>query len=138
MDLQIEASLALISGFRQQNSVGGGRNIGFANITTPEGTTTLFAVSGRVAYSNAITFPPDGEDWRPLFRTIPHPPGHDRDRDTEYKLLETIALTYRHYREIQVTLYLFTERPPCMSCEFVIQQFRDFFPRWELSIRHGE
>lgn len=57
----------------------------------------------------------------------------DRGVDTESKILEDIAhqLGYSKFtvdETIKGNVYLITERPPCPSCQSVIEQFKQMFP----------
>ncbi|WP_046469869.1 polymorphic toxin-type HINT domain-containing protein [Allosalinactinospora lopnorensis] len=71
----------------------------------------------------------------------------DRSADSEQKILEDIAdeLNPRdsngNYPEtrpdIEGSIDLYSERPPCSSCEGVIEQFEREFPNVEVNVRHG-
>lgn len=77
-----------------------------------------------------------GKPISPIFKTFEVPPGHKRDYDSEYLILEELAYRYCQTPEISGTVYLFTERPPCASCSFVIEQFKQRFPNIKLTVNH--
>lgn len=59
------------------------------------------------------------------------------DTDAEYKVLSAIAAVLLEEfdpAEIEGKFYLYTERKPCESCEAVLQQFRDLFPKIEIGV----
>jgi hypothetical protein len=92
---------------------------------------TLIAVSGRKTLPGTVSLVPYGQ-----FQTFSIPPGHDRSADTEYKLLEAIAS--RCDPQSSGVVDLVTERSPCPSCTFVIEQFRKRFPGIKLNIMDGQ
>lgn len=51
----------------------------------------------------------------------------DREVDTESKLLEEIAFRIEHEKKPEGTVMLYTDRYPCISCEFVIKEFKEMF-----------
>ena len=57
------------------------------------------------------------------------------DTDAEYKALSAIADTLDLLDEDKLTgkLYLYTERKPCESCIYVLQQFKDKYPKIEIA-----
>ena len=64
---------------------------------------------------------------------------YDRSVDTESKILEEIAhkLGYNKFKvdeSVTGTIYIFTERKPCLSCEGVINKFKEMFPNIKLFI----
>jgi hypothetical protein len=69
----------------------------------------------------------------PLFN-CEFPPGHLRPYDAEYKILEELAYRYQNTPYITGYINLFTEREPCSSCQYVIEQFRQMFPNIQLNI----
>lgn len=64
----------------------------------------------------------------------------DRNQDTESKILEAVA-TYLdrigYNRDSTGTLYLYTDRKPCDSCENVIGEFSLQYPSLTITILHG-
>ncbi|WP_204103859.1 MULTISPECIES: deaminase domain-containing protein [Spirulina sp. CCY15215] len=57
------------------------------------------------------------------------------DTDAEYKAFSAIAETLEQFgdRNIIGKLYLYTERKPCESCENVIEQFQQQYPKIEIA-----
>ena len=57
------------------------------------------------------------------------------DTDAEYKALSAIADTLDLLDEdkLRGKLYLYTERKPCESCKYIIQQFKDKYPKIEIA-----
>jgi hypothetical protein len=57
------------------------------------------------------------------------------DTDAEYKALSAIADTLDLFErdEQRGKLYLYTEREPCESCNYVLQQFRNKYPNLEIA-----
>ena len=57
------------------------------------------------------------------------------DTDAEYKALSAIADTLDLLDEdnLRGKLYLYTERKPCESCTYVLQQFKDKYPKIEIA-----
>ena len=94
----------------------------------------LFAVSGtKVLCQGAVGLPKT-----PIFKLLDPPPGRYRGYDSEYKLLEEIASRYTQNKNVQGKIDLFTERPPCLSCQDIIRQFRQTFPNIELSVHNRQ
>jgi hypothetical protein len=116
---------------RQELGVGRARNIAIAEFQIGGDTDELIAVSGQAARAGTVGLPQN-----PLFETFEVPPGHSRAFDSEYKLLEALASRYVQTPEVQGTVYLFTERPPCASCRNVIEQFRQQFPNIRLNVNY--
>jgi hypothetical protein len=124
-------SLDRVNQIRQQLGVSRGKNIAFCNFKIGGGSGELIAISGRSARSGTIGLP-----QQPLFKTFEVPPGHSRAYDTEYKLLEELASRYAQTPEVEGTINLFTERPPCDSCSNVIEQFRRRFPNIMVTVNY--
>lgn len=59
--------------------------------------------------------------------------GYLRALDAEVKILEYLA--NRFDQQSQGTVYLFSERPICLSCQGVIRQFTEMFPN--IAVRTG-
>jgi len=109
--------------------IGQRRNIAIAEFQIGNDSGELTAVSGQAIRPGTISLP-----QQPLFKTFESPPGHSRAYDSEYKLLEELASRYAQTPEIQCTVNLVTERQPCVSCSYVIEQFRQRFPDIALNI----
>lgn len=67
--------------------------------------------------------------------TAPAETGFLRDADSEYKILEDLASKLSP--DSQGTINLFTERPACLSCQGVIQQFEEAFPGVKVNLIEG-
>ena len=117
----------------QQLGISRWKNIALADFVMGNEPNSLIAVSGQVTRPGTIGLPNS-----PMFQTFEVPPGHSRAYDSEYKLLEELATRYAQTPEVIGTIKLFTERPPCASCSFVIEQFRQRFPNITLTVTHAE
>jgi The BURPS668_1122 family of deaminases len=61
-----------------------------------------------------------------------------REMDTEFKILENFAQKNVGNPQVQGSINLYTERPPCDSCTNLIQsQFAEKFPNMEVRVYHG-
>jgi hypothetical protein len=107
-----------------------GRNVAVAEVNVGDKSEMLTAVSGKTSPPGTVSVPEN-----PLFTTKPSG-AMTRDYDTEVKLLEDVAKGLPS--DARGTISLYTERPPCNSCEGVIQQFQERFPRINLIVTHGE
>ncbi|CAN1213550.1 Deaminase [Tumidithrix helvetica PCC 7403] len=105
------------------------RNVAIARCWIEETFFELFAISGKTDRKGSVGLPK-----QVMFELLDPPPGHFRGLDSEYKLLEEIASRYTQNKSIKGRIELFTERKPCLSCCYVINQFRQAFPNIELSI----
>ena len=79
--------------------------------------------------------PPEQRILKPLeFPNRPIP----REFDTEYKILENFAQQHKSNPQVQGSINLFTERPPCDSCTDVIKrQFTQLYPNVEVRLYHN-
>lgn len=59
-----------------------------------------------------------------------------RASDSGVKILENIAKDLPS--DARGTISLYTERPPCLSCQGVIQAFQQRFPNVNLIVTHGQ
>jgi hypothetical protein len=118
---------------RQQLGISRWRNIAIADLEIGNEQDSLVAVSGQVTRPGTVGLPNS-----PIFQTFEVPPGHSRAYDSEYKLLEELASRYAQTPAIAGQVNLLTERPPCASCSFVIEQFRQSFPNISLTVTHVE
>ncbi|MGN0494677.1 MAG: deaminase domain-containing protein [Lachnospiraceae bacterium] len=57
-----------------------------------------------------------------------------RDVDTEYKILSDIQKLLGENKNIRGKIKLYTELEPCPSCKYVIQQFKEMYPKLEIEI----
>lgn len=116
---------------RQELGVSAKKNIAVADFQIGNDSGELIAVSGESTRPGTVGLPD-----KPLFKTFEVPPGHSRAYDTEYKILEEVALRYFQTPEVQGNINLWTEREPCASCYYVIEQFRRRFPNITLTVNH--
>lgn len=126
-------SLARIRSIRQQMGVSRFKNIAWADFQIGNNNGFLIAISGQATRPGTVGLPN-----LPLFETFEVPPGHSRAYDSEYKILEELASQYVQTPEVAGTVNLFTERPPCASCSFVIEQFRRRFSNIALTVNYLE
>lgn len=111
------------------------KNVGIARCLIDGEGFELFAISGeKDIYKGAVGLPQS-----PIFKLLDPPPGgRYRGYDTEYKLLEEIASRYTQNKNVQGKIELFTERPPCFSCQNIIGQFSQLFSNIELNVHIGQ
>lgn len=124
--------LARVAQIRQRLGISRFKNIAFADFRIGSDHGELIAISGQSTRPGTVGLP-----QQPFFETFEVPPGHSRAYDSEYKLLEELASRYAQTSEVEGTVNLFTERPPCDSCIFAIEQFRRQFPNITLRVNHG-
>ena len=73
-----------------------------------------------------------------ILKPLPDPKGLPREVDTEYKILENFAQQHKSNPQVQGSINLFTERPPCDSCTDVIKrQFTQLYPNVEVRLYHN-
>lgn len=73
-----------------------------------------------------------------ILKALPDPKGLPREVDTEYKILESFAQQHKANPQVQGSINLFTERPPCDSCTDVIKrQFTQLYPNVEVRLYHN-
>ncbi|WP_144372136.1 deaminase domain-containing protein [Vogesella urethralis] len=73
-----------------------------------------------------------------ILKPLPDPRGVPREVDTEYKILENFAQQHQANPQVQGSINLFTERPPCRSCTDVIkEQFAKMYPNMEVRLYHN-
>ena len=116
---------------REELGVSAYKNIAIADFQIGNDSGELIAVSGRSTRVGTVDLPNE-----PLFKTFEVPPGHSRAYDSEYKILEEVALRYVQKPEVQGNLNILTEREPCDSCCYAIEQFRRRFPNIRLTVNH--
>src|SRR6267378_913955 len=107
-----------------------GRNVAVAETNIGGRSQMLTAISGKASPTGTVPAPTN-----PLFPTKASG-AMTRAFDSEVKLLETIAKDLPSNAEGTVSLY--TERPPCLSCEGVIQAFQQRFPDVNLIVTSGQ
>jgi hypothetical protein len=99
----------------------------------------VFCVSATAKGGNKSPIPQkpkpksEGGQFEP---TIDPYSGYLMDTDSEYKVLSEIADTLEMLYDLHVegTIYLYTERQPCQSCQGVISQFKEKFPNISLPL----
>ena len=125
---------AHIAKIRQEHNVSQRRNIAFAVFQIGNDCGELIGISGEVTRPGTVEVPK-----HPVFQTFDCPDGHARFYDSEYKLLGELASRYGQMPNIEFEgmVNLYTERPPCTSCSFVIKQFRLRFPNITLTVNQG-
>jgi hypothetical protein len=93
---------------------------------------TLAGLSGEKPRSGFV--PPAGTPGNPkIFHAWPSG-NNSREADSEYNLLNYIANQLGPFPELRGRIVLFSERPVCSSCTFVIGQFRAIFPGIEIVV----
>ena len=70
--------------------------------------------------------------------TVGTPDAYTRQWDTEFKILNDVALRLENNRNATGTINLFTERLTCTSCTDVIFDFKDRYPNIQLNVFAGE
>lgn len=121
-----------IDRIRKELGVSTYKNIAVVEFQIGDDRDELIAVSGQSTRPGTVGLPKK----QPLFETFEVPPGHSRGYDSEYKLLEEVGSRYFQTPEVRGNLNLWTERVPCDSCLYVIEQFRRLFPNIRLTVNH--
>lgn len=60
-----------------------------------------------------------------------------RDKDTEYKIINTIAQELGEDTQASGKVILYTDLPPCISCDFVIKKFLEKYPNVSIEVLHS-
>lgn len=60
-----------------------------------------------------------------------------RDVDSEAKILNNIAVQLGDNTAVKGVINLLTERPPCVSCSNIIEQFQAKYPNIKLNVFDG-
>jgi len=127
----------------------GSGNVGVAQIDIPELPIELKAHS-RVSYAtdkgaDGFVHLADESDW--VFKPMAVDPdnvrvgtsnAYTRQWDTEFKILNDVALKLGDNRDATGSINLFTERLTCTSCTNVIFDFKDRYPNIQLNVFAGE
>lgn len=58
----------------------------------------------------------------------------DRDQDTEFKILEAITARLEKHPGATGTVALYTDLPPCASCQRVIEEFQKRYPGLRVTV----
>jgi len=127
----MQSRITRIDIIREERGVSAYKNIAVADFQIGNDSGELIAVRGRSTRPGTVGLPD-----KLLFKTFEVPPGHSRAYDSEYKILEEVALRYFQTPEVQGNLNLWTERKPCDSCCYAIEQFRRRFPNIRLTVNH--
>lgn len=61
----------------------------------------------------------------------------NRNVDTEFKILEEINLLLEGDKASTGTITLYTDLPPCSSCKYVIEQFKEKYPKIKIDVLYG-
>lgn len=107
-------------------------NVALAEIQIPGRTVFCAGATSRGGRKSPIPDRPmprsQGGQFEP---TVDPSSGRVMDTDAEYKVLSEIAATLEmiYDRSIEGTLHLYSELQPCSSCEGVIAQFKEKFPK---------
>jgi The BURPS668_1122 family of deaminases len=133
---QFEAQMLLqasadIGGLRAQLTSDAARsgNVAVAEVTITGLSSTRFAAHSRISTPTA-QFVGNGAGIF-TYLSLPARGGIkpiDRDIDSEYKILDNIAGQLGDNRAASGRVNLISERPPCPSCQGVIQQFQARYP----------
>ncbi|MBE9183816.1 hypothetical protein IQ270_03510 [Microcoleus sp. LEGE 07076] len=86
---KMQERITRIDIIREELGVSAYKNIAVADFQIGNDSDELIAVSGRSTRPGTVGLPDE-----PLFKTFEVPPGHSRGYDSEYKLLEEVALRY--------------------------------------------
>ncbi len=86
---------------REERGVSAKKNIAVVDFQIGNDSGELIAVSGESTRPGTVGLPD-----KPLFKTFEVPPGHSRAYDTEYKILEEVALRYFQTPEVQGNINL--------------------------------
>jgi len=132
--------MAEVRDIRAQHAKGGvvidlDQNLAFADVDIPQyiAPTRMTAVSGPESPPGTVRAPVDG---RRRFKTAVVD-NKDRCMDTEVKILEEIAALLGDTRGVSGTIRIFTERPCCASCQWVIAQFRARYANINVIVAQG-
>ena len=118
-----------IAKIRKEHNISRSKNIAFAVFQIGNDCGELIGSSGQVTRPGMVEVPK-----QPFFETFDVRDGYPRPYDSEYKLLGELASRYGQMPNIEGMVNLYTERPPCASCSFVIKQFRLRFPNIMLMV----
>jgi hypothetical protein len=104
------------------------RNVAAGRLTREDGEVTEFrSISGRHPRRSFEEVPAE-----PVFEV---PPGFGEH--SEFKILDAIARQLRR-SETDSVVEIFTERPPCSSCDDVLERFHDMFPDVQVRVYFRE
>lgn len=109
----------------------GKSNVAIADIYLSDGLAFCAGATARGKGKSPIAQPPlpksEGGQFEP---SIDSRTGRSMNTDAEYKVLSVIAETIEmaYDREVEGSLYLYSELQPCESCNDVLRQFSEKFP----------
>lgn len=115
---------------RTDLNIGGGRNIGVAQYTIDGNAGELVGVSGQASRPGTVNAPTNS-----IFDTI-QTGNNPRTLDSEYKILSELATKLTPSSKGVVNLY--SELAVCVSCNGVIDQFRQRFPGVTVNVFTGK
>lgn len=107
------------------SAVGVGRNVAVAEAAINGNTSIISAVSGYVSRQGTVALPGETIFSASSIRAL----------DSERKILENIAAGLD--MNSTGSIKLFTERPPCASCQGVVSQFEVLFPNISVDVTSG-
>ncbi|MEE2729947.1 MAG: type VI secretion system tip protein TssI/VgrG [Pseudomonadota bacterium] len=127
----------------------GSGNVGVAQLDIP-GLPTELKAHSRINYptdkdADGFVHLADESDW--IFKPkavdpdnvrVGTPDAYTRQWDTEFKILNDVALRLGNNRNAAGSINLFTERLTCTSCTDVIFDFKDRYPNIQLNVFAGE
>lgn len=109
----------------------GKSNVAIADIYLSDGSAFCAGATARGKGKSPIAQPPlpksEGGQFEP---SIDSRTGRSMNTDAEYKVLSVIAenIEMAYDREVEGSLYLYSELQPCESCNDVLRQFNEKFP----------
>ncbi len=127
----------------------GSGNVGVAQLDIP-GLPIELKAHSRINYptdkgADGFVHLADESDW--IFKPksvdpdnvrVGTPDAYTRQWDTEFKILNDVALRLGNNRNATGSINLFTERLTCTSCTDVIFDFKDRYPNIQLNVFAGE
>ncbi|MCX7569180.1 hypothetical protein OS242_04345, partial [Tumebacillus sp. DT12] len=119
-------------------------NFGYAQVSIENIKDEFFAHSGineigERGYDSliGITLKPDPATFIAIETPDRLGKNYLRDRDTEYKILNEIALQLGEKTTASGSIKLYTDRKPCDSCSIIIQQFKDKYKNVDVEILYN-
>ena len=118
-----------ICDLRLEHGVSNNRNIAYAEVNVPGKRSDLVAISGKHSPPGTVEQPLER-----MYKTKPKGRMPTKD-DSEVKILEYVAKGLD--KNTEGSIYLYSEREPCASCEKVIEKFRDDFKHITVYVEYG-
>ncbi|MGV7963706.1 RHS repeat-associated core domain-containing protein [Photorhabdus tasmaniensis] len=113
------------------------RNAAFLEYAVGDEKGSLASISGQKYREYLVPTP---EEKKRAFKTVSTTKNgkkHNRDYDTEAKLLEAMNSRLSDDTQAHGTVYLYSTLSPCQSCYGVIEAFREKFPNIRLELEWG-